>query len=147
MREKWIQMSRWTNHKTCALVLTCLAATFLPPATAADANPPPQPSGPLGASYEQVLLVVDFNRQGLNDTALFVKDRLTALYVSLTDLKRWRLRIPAVPLISVQGEAYVPLAALPGVVAKLNDATQTLDIQVSPEAFLSTSVNAYAGKH
>jgi outer membrane usher protein len=112
---------------------------FLP--AAANGMPGERPAWQ-GTDLQPMLLMVDINQQRLNDTTLILKDAQGALYASEKDFQGWRLRLPAVQPVIFRGAGYYPLAALPGVSAKLDDATQSLSIGVKPEAFTSTDIRA-----
>jgi outer membrane usher protein len=99
-------------------------------------------AGVQGAEFQPLLLMVDINRQKLDDTVLILKDRQGALYAAEKDLQNWRMRIPGVPPVSFKGARYYPLSALPGIIVKSDEATQSLNIEVKPETFMSTVINA-----
>jgi outer membrane usher protein len=97
--------------------------------------------------FVPMLLMLDINQQGLDETALMLQDRRGALYASVQDLRRWRLRLPAVPPVNFEGVPYYPLAALAGIKTQLNEATQTLSISVKPEAFATTTAMAHPNNY
>jgi outer membrane usher protein len=98
---------------------------------------PPAPSG----APQEALLLVDVNKQGLNETVLFLRDASGRVYVAEQDLKRWRLSAPEVPPVTHRGVQYYPLQALRGLALKLNEAEQTLDIEAPPQLFTGTRVD------
>jgi outer membrane usher protein len=109
----------------------------------AAANDTPADRSPAeSADLQPMLLMVDINQQRLNDTALILKNSRGQLYGSEKDLQGWRLRLPPAPPLTFRGARYYPLSALPGIVAKLDEATQTLNIEVRPETFTSTDIAA-----
>ena len=119
--------------------------------TAGDATParPPQlllaqqshsPPAPSGAPQE-ALLLVDVNKQGLNETVLFLRDASGRVYAAEQDLKRWRLPVPEVPPVTYRGVQYYPLQALRGLAVTLNEARQTLDIEAPPQLFTGIQVD------
>src|SRR6266446_8523071 len=65
------------------------------------------------ADVEEVLLEVDINRQGLHETALFLKNKDGTFLVGDADLQRWRLRKPDSAAYRHEGKDYYPLAAIP----------------------------------
>jgi outer membrane usher protein len=89
-----------------------------------------------GAPVE-LLLQVDLNRQGLNETVLVLRSGERFL-ISAEDLQRWRLRAPAVDPLLHDGRAWYPLDALPGVSFELDERTQRLAILTGAEAFAGT---------
>ena len=137
-------MLRWKNNKTrpvpLALMTVVLAVAHPLPAAAQTAASTPEARP---EAFEQTILMLDINQQKLAETALMLKDRQGALYALAQDLARWRLRLPAVQPVEFRGSPYYPLAALAGIDAQLNEATQTLSIAVKPEAFVTTTTTAY----
>ncbi len=84
-------------------------------------------------------MLVDINRQQLNQTVLVLEDKAGTLYLWSKDLQRWRLRPPdANTAIAYQGEQYFPLSAILGVSHVYDPKRLTLMIEVRPEAFIKT---------
>ena len=85
-------------------------------------------------------MLVDVNRQQLNQTVVVLEDKTGTLYLSSQDLLRWRLRLPnANAAIDYQGEQYFPLSAIPDVSHIYDPKMVTLTIEVRPEAFIQTA--------
>ena len=85
------------------------------------------------------MLLVDINRQQLNQTVLVLEDKAGALYLSGEDLQRWRLSPrEASAAIVYQGEKYYPLSAILDVSHVYDTKKLTLMIEVRPEAFAET---------
>ena len=82
-----------------ALATGATPASDAPPARpsqlllAQQSQSPPAPSG----APQEALLLVDINKQGLNETVLFLRDASGRVYAAVQDLKRWRLPVPEVP--------------------------------------------------
>ncbi|MEN3364111.1 MAG: outer rane usher protein [Burkholderiales bacterium] len=134
--------SSWTSRK--ALLLASLSLCAAPCAlSAADANDAPgERLAVQDMDLQPVLLMVDINQQRLSDTVLLLKGPHGELYAAERDLQNWRLRLPGVAPVTFRGVRYTPLAALPGVVATLDDAKQSLNIEARPETFASTDISA-----
>jgi outer membrane usher protein len=135
-------ISSWKSPK--ALLLASFSLCAAPCAfSAADVNDAPG-DHPAAQSMDlqPMLLMVDINQQRLNDTTLILKGPRGEMYGSEKDLHNWRLRLPAVAPVIFRGARYYPLAALPGIVAKLDEATQSLSIEVKPETFAYTDISA-----
>ena len=120
----------WTLHSggaRFALSLACLASI----AVAAESK------------FQERLLLVDINRQHINQTVMLLEDASGALLASGADLQRWRLRLPGRDAaVEYQGTTWYSLAAL-AAESQIYDATaQTLTIEVGPEAFTATSSSA-----
>jgi outer membrane usher protein len=90
-----------------------------------------------------LLLQVDVNRQGLNETVLVLRSGERFL-IAAEDLARWRLRAPDAAALVHDGRSYYPLDALPGVSFELDEARQRLSITTRAEAFAET-VSALPG--
>jgi outer membrane usher protein len=136
-------ISSWKTPK--ALLLATISVCAPPCAfSAADANDVPgDRTAAQGTDLQPMLLMVDINQQRLNDTVLILKGPRGEMYGSEKDLRNWRLQLPAAVPLMFRGARYYPLAALPGIVAKLDDATQSLHIEVGPETFASTNIGAF----
>jgi len=114
------------ESRNCAIFLIWMI--FIPCATAV---PPPE--------FQEQLLLVDINRQQLNQTVLVLENQKGVLYLRGKDLQRWRLLIPnAKSSIIYQGEHYFPLNAILGVSHVYDSKKLTLTIEVRPEAFIKT---------
>ncbi|HUX23191.1 MAG TPA: fimbria/pilus outer membrane usher protein, partial [Burkholderiales bacterium] len=87
---------------------------------------------------EQLVLEVDVNDQGLNDTAIVLRAKDGTFYVAGTDLARWRLRKPGVVALKYDGDNYYPDDAIPGAKFQFDPAKQTLRITASAKAFDET---------
>lgn len=101
---------------------------------------PAAPQAPLA----ELLLQVDINRQGLNETVLVLRMGERFL-ISAEDLARWRLREPDAPAVMHDRRAYFPLDALPGVSFELDERSQRLAISTRAEAFARTVSELPAG--
>jgi outer membrane usher protein len=138
----WTQKSQWkANPKLTALLVSSLFALAPHAATAQDAAPG-SGRGAMADGYDEALLAVDVNDQRLDTTLLALRDKKGVIYLSRIDLQRLRLRAPAGDPVQYKGAAYYSLAAFPGANYKLDEATQSLSLRVSPEAFLPTIAGA-----
>ena len=93
-------------------------------------------SGEVGAApvdAGEMLVQVDINQQGLNETVIVLRAG-ARLLIAAEDLRRWRLRTPDAVPYAREGRTYFPLDALPGVHYRLDEARQTLAITIGPEA-------------
>jgi len=91
-------------------------------------------------AFQERLLLVDINRQQLNQTVMLLEDRAGRLYVWSSDLQRWRLRLPdSGTAIEYQGGKYYPLSAISGVSNVYDPKLLTLMIEVRSEAFTETT--------
>jgi outer membrane usher protein len=143
---------RWERRKYAALLLICglsCPCTVL----ASDDGKLPSVARPLddndpkaatqtdysGTEFQERLLLVDINRQQLNETVLVLEDNSGTLYLSGRDLQRWRLRLPDTRApVDYQGEKYYPLSAIEGVSHIFDPKKLTLMIDMRAEAFAET---------
>jgi outer membrane usher protein len=98
-----------------------------------------QPSLP-GPKQEvtEVLFQVDVNRQGLDETVMFLRLADGRFLVATDDLERWRMRPPSGVPLHYQGKIYYLLNDLPGATVKTDEARLTMQIATRAEAFEST---------
>ncbi len=103
----------------------------------------PTPSA--GTEFQERLLLVDINRQKLDQTVTVLEDERGMLYVAGSDLQRWRLRLPdAGAAVDYQGQTYFPLDAFEGASHVFDPKKLTLMIEFRPEKFTGTSRDALA---
>jgi outer membrane usher protein len=84
-----------------------------------------------------MLLQVDVNRQGLNETVVVLRSG-KRFFAAAEDLERWRIRRPAAGVLEHEGRTYYPLDALPGASFELDEARLRLAITTRAEAFEAT---------
>jgi outer membrane usher protein len=102
---------------------------------------PPAPPAPAAAAPEELLLLVDVNRQRFGEPAVVLRAQ-GRLYAAREHLARWRLRVPeSVPLIH-QGIEYYPIDELPDAHWELDASRQALSLTAGPEAFTGTVATA-----
>ena len=90
---------------------------------------------------EELVLEVDVNQQGINETAIVLRANDGAFFVAEEDLDRWRLRKPGVPALKYGGSNYYPSDSIPGAKFQLDRVKQRLRITASAEAFGETTSN------
>ena len=152
---------RW--HFVCALAAAFLISSRCNSVAAADGeswlpavpkgvelSPPELPvtgTRQVGPLYQEKLLQVDINQQQLNQTVIVLEDRDGALYLWSQDLLRWRFRLPAARSATVyQGQSYFALAALSDVTHHYDPVEMSLQIEVRPEAFATSTRTGAADK-
>jgi len=98
-----------------------------------------RPTTPISsANVSEVLFQVDVNRQGFNETVVFLRLPDGRFLAADEDLERWRLRPPdAVPL-QYQGRRYYLLEDLPGATVQTDEQRLTMQIVTRAEAFERT---------
>jgi outer membrane usher protein len=102
-------------------------------------------AGPRSAAasteFKERLLMVDINRQQLNQSVLVLEDNAGALYLWIHDLRRWRVHEPdPAAAVAYQGEQYYPLSAISDVSHVYDPDAMTLMIEVRPGAFDKTAL-------
>ena len=105
--------------------------------TVAPARTPRASAGDM----EELVLEVDVNQQGINDTAVVLRAKDGAFFVAEEDLDHWRLRKPGVLALKYGGSNYYPSDSIPGAKFQLDRVKQTLRITASAEAFGDTKSN------
>jgi outer membrane usher protein len=135
-------ISSWKSPK--ALLLASLGLCAAPCGLSAAATNDSSADRPeaKSADLQPMLLMIDINQQKLNNTALILRGANGELYASENDLQTWRVQLPAALPVSFRGSRFYPLASLPGMNARLDEATQSLYVEVRPETFASTGINA-----
>lgn len=160
MRETLIRSFHCSSLECAAVLLIWLC--LLPCEVAASDNAAPVQSDPplervvgpapaqaeqRASEFEERLVLVDINRQQLDDDVLELVDKGGVVYFSEKDLQRWRLRLPdASAAVVYLGEKYYPLSAIAGV-SQVFDPTQLKRmIEAPPEAFVETARTAEYAK-
>jgi outer membrane usher protein len=93
-------------------------------------------SGAATASpLEPTLLEVVVNGQGSDEPLLLQRDSSGGLYASEAQLREWRIRLPSVAPITIDGEAWYRIDNDPGLSATLSGAEQSLRIDARPDLF------------
>ncbi|MGM3276676.1 fimbria/pilus outer membrane usher protein [Ralstonia sp. 24A2] len=103
---------------------------------APSAPAPSRTGASAGGDIAELLLQLDLNQQGLDDTVLLLKTKGGELYASAEDLKRWRLRQPEVTPLAHNNEAFYPLKAIAGLSYQLDEAHLTIAVTAPAQAFL-----------
>jgi outer membrane usher protein len=123
------------NVATPAVAKTLTPAIAVKPATGA----PPVMSTPVKA-HTPVWLDVEINGQRLG-TALLLRDADGHLWARRDELAAWRLPVPTAEPFMDNGEAFYPLAALPGLEHKIDEAAQAVVIRSPARLFPETVIN------
>lgn len=119
-----------------ALRLAQMLGESRSPAT--SGAPPAQPGRDSALAYEEALLEVDVNRQGINRSSVVLRRSDGMYLLALPDLQAFRLNTPSTAPHMHADTPYFPVDALAGGRAELDEATQRLVVTASPEAFEST---------
>lgn len=93
-----------------------------------------------GPELQERLLQVDINQQELNETVLVLEDESGELYLSASDLQRWRIQLPDTrdPVLHLD-QLYYPLTAIEGLSSVLDPRNLTLMLDVRSDAFTATA--------
>jgi outer membrane usher protein len=111
----------------------------VPPGAATPATPLVAPT----ATEDELLLQVDLNAQGLDETVLVLRAPDGKIAVPVDNLERWRLRRPPGPPRFHAGLQYYALDAIDGVTYAYDPVKQRLTITAPARAFTDTRfVNA-----
>ncbi|MES3025273.1 MAG: fimbria/pilus outer membrane usher protein [Pseudomonadota bacterium] len=146
-------MSRSTNLRRRLLPVLCLGAwSGCHAAYAADAAAAAAAGADAFAvhndfiaanneAFTQMLLGLEINRQQLDRAVLVIKNRAGELFISEEDLAAARVLLPPGAPVEFKGARYYRLSTLPTISVKVDDVSQTLTLELKPEAFTSTSTN------
>jgi outer membrane usher protein len=104
------------------------------------ANAPPSPRSE-AADVNELLLQLDINSQGLDETVLVLKSRSGELYADAEDLKRWRLRLPEEPPLKHKDGLFYRLKAIGGLEYVLDEGHLTVSITAPAQDFVATSLD------
>lgn len=104
----------------------------------AQAVAPPAPAPAQPRRERLVPLEVSINTMQAGNWLLMERDG--ALYAPEEALAEWRIEKPAGAPLEARGTNWYPLAALPGFQARTNQATQSIELVFSPNAFAATQV-------
>ena len=141
----------WASRRQVGAFLSCLASLSSGLAAAAEvaelpiAAPvelpsqiPPASALPKAPGFRERLLVVDINRQQLDQPTLVLESASGELYLWAKDLQRWRMREPdAGRGMTYQGEVYFPLSALSHASHVYDQKALTLMIELRADAFVN----------
>lgn len=88
-------------------------------------------------AWQELVLAVTLNGERLSEGSLFARSPADgALYVELAAAQAWRLRTDPLRIVTLQGQPYYPLAALPEVDVVLDEPGLGVTIDVAATAFL-----------
>lgn len=119
----------WRRARTC---LACLLfGVLLGISTARSAT-------------QELLVEVDINTSIQRDLSLVLLDENRQLHLKAADLKSWGIRVtPDRSSVRIwEGEAYLPVAFLPGIRAHLDSARQYLELKVLPALMPETVIRS-----
>lgn len=121
------------------LLLPALLAAAGPRALAQAVAPPEAAPAPAAPKRERMVpLEVSINTMQAGNWLLM--EREGALYAPEEALAEWRIERPNVSPLVARGTNWYPLAALPGFQARTNQATQSIELVFSPNAFAATQL-------
>jgi len=95
-------------------------------------------SGP----YAEAWLAIRINGVAVGAPARLARLGDGRFFASAADLARWRIRLPALPPISVKGKDYFPLDAVAGLSYRVDEREQMLLLDGRPEAFTVTTLTS-----
>ncbi|MEM7024355.1 MAG: fimbria/pilus outer membrane usher protein, partial [Pseudomonadota bacterium] len=92
--------------------------------------------------WREWLLSVVLNGQLVSDGALFIRNAEGDWAVQVLDLRVWRVKLDNDSIITFNGEAFYPLAALPGLEQRYDSAALTIELDLPPDSFEPTDLQA-----
>jgi outer membrane usher protein len=87
-----------------------------------------------------MVLAATLNGEPKTEPAFFVKRADATLLIDEATLIRWRVLYPMTERIVLDGQAYVPVAAVAGMKVEVNEAQQTATVTLPAQSFQSESV-------
>lgn len=98
----------------------------------------PQAQSETAEAFAEALFETVVNRQFPAATVLMLRATDGSVWVSAEDLKRWRIAAPSMTAHEHRGEKFYPLRAIEGLDIRLDEARQTLAIEVPAQRFAET---------
>lgn len=92
-------------------------------------------------NVEELLVQLDINQQGLDETVLLLKGNGGELYAAADDLKRWRLHVPTSQPLMYKNEAFYSLKAIGELTYVVDEPHSTVSITAPPQAFVATEMD------
>lgn len=132
-----MRTSRWKCRKACYSLSIALGL-----ATAWQGQVLAAQQSQAAAETTELLVQVDINGQGLDETVLVLRDRAGNFFLSDGDLQRWHLNLPPCDSLVDQGTKYLPLAAVPGVQTRFDESRLALTILAPTSVFPTSNVDA-----
>src|SRR5215510_3289231 len=93
---------------------------------------------PLGVAHAEAerLMPLEVTINGAKGGTWLLLERNAVLYAPRDAFEEWRLPLPdGVERLDFKGQAYSPLAAIPGFKAKVDYSSQSAELLFSPQAF------------
>ena len=134
----------------CALVIvhaSCFSSSVMsePAARARDhASVAVQTAAIAALPFTEILLQVDLNQQGLNETVLLIRTKEGDILLDGEDMARWRLVLPAQPTMRKDDKDYFSLQAMAGTQYSLDEGKQLLSIEFPAAAFKHFDIDRVA---
>ena len=107
----------------------------------APSNPVPPIPAPMASGADLMLVAVTINGTD-RDGQYIVARRDGSFFLKAADLAQWRVRPPDGNTVVIEGEAYLPLSALHGAQAHLDEPRQRLELTFPPEWFAARRLSA-----
>jgi len=123
---------------------TAAYADVAAPSSEANGPPTDQRMDPTmaraAAAADEMWLAVALNGQPTGTTALVRYDHAGNLWVGAEELRTWRLPLPGKADNSIPGSTFYPLGAFPGMVFRVDEASQTLAVEAPARLFDSVQI-------
>lgn len=114
------------------------------PTPGSSASPVAPSKAQVNAGSEELLLQVSINGVSQPDTKLMLRDPDGQLWVAESDLREWRINMPAAEPRVIDGVAYRRLSELPGATAAINPRALQVALTIPPTAFDATTLSGAA---
>lgn len=97
---------------------------------------------PTDGKFQEIWLGVSLNGQQSDDVALFLRTSAAGLLAPASQLKAWRLRVPARSMVTYHSQEYIPLEALPGLKYSIDEDSQVLKLEAPARSFEQATLSA-----
>lgn len=92
--------------------------------------------------FEDLVVEVSANSQNAEAMLVILRDSSGSYWLEEEDFRRLRLQVPKAQVHEQDGRRYLPLAAIAGVVAALDERRGRLDLTLPPGAFQTSTLTA-----
>ena len=97
-------------------------------------------------SPQELVVAVRINQAGIDEMLMVLRDAQGGYWLDEEDFPRLRLLRPDVAALEFEGRRYLPLAAVPEVLVRHDEAAALLSIEAAPRAFRTQRLAASDGR-
>lgn len=90
--------------------------------------------------WQEWLLSVILNGQPVSEGALFLRGPEGRFAARVLDLRAWRVKLDEAAIITLNGEPFYPLDALPGLDQRFDESTLTIELSLPADQFEASAI-------